>query len=124
MTNACSVSRIEGNPPFGRQVMKRNETILDMTMTGINIKHIMQEKGYTVKDVQNYLNLSTPQAVYHWFDGKSLPTIDNLYALSGLFCLPVDAMLKGNRKYVFLPYYDDRFGRLYMYYERLLVLAK
>ena len=78
--------------------MKRNETILDMTMTGINIKHIMQEKGYTVKDVQNYLNLSTPQAVYHWFDGK--------------------------RKYVFLPYYDDRFGRLYMYYERLLVLAK
>ena len=41
--------------------MKRNETILDMTMTGINIKHIMQEKGYTVKDVQNYLNLSTPR---------------------------------------------------------------
>lgn len=61
MTNACSVSRIEGTPPFGRQVMKRNETILDMTMTGINIKHIMQEKGYTVKDVQNYLNLSTPR---------------------------------------------------------------
>lgn len=104
--------------------MKRNETILDMTMTGINIKHIMQEKGYTVKYVQNYLNLSTPQAVYHWLDGKSMPTIDNLYALSGLFCLPVDAMLKGNRKYVFLPYYDDRFERLYMYYERLLVLAK
>ena len=104
--------------------LRGNETILDMTMTGINIKHIMQEKGYTVKDVQNYLNLSTPQAVYHWFDGKSMPTIDNLYALSGLFCLPVDAMLRGNRKYVFLPYYDDRCGRLYMYYERLMELAK
>lgn len=31
--------------------MKRRETILDMAMTGQNIKRIMQSKGYTVKDV-------------------------------------------------------------------------
>ena len=102
--------------------MKRRETVLDITMTGQNIKRIMQSKGYTVKDVQNYLELSTPQAIYHWFDGKSMPTIDNLYAMSGLFCVPVDVMLKGNREYVFLPYWDDRCGRLYMYYERLMMI--
>ena len=79
----------------------------------------MQAKGYTVKDIQNYLQLSTPQAIYHWFEGKSMPTIDNLYALSGLFCIPVDAMLRGTRSFIFVPYWDDRCGRLFMYYERL-----
>ena len=99
--------------------MTRKETILDMAMTGQTIKRIMQAKGYTVKDIQNYLKLSTPQAIYHWFEGKSMPTIDNLYALSGLFCIPVDAMLRGTRSFIFSPYWDERCGRLFMYYERL-----
>lgn len=102
--------------------MQRKETILDMVKTGQTIKWIMKAKGYTVKDIQSFLNFSTPQAVYHWFDGKSIPTIDNLYALSDLFCIPVDAMLRGNRSYLFIPHCDDRFRRLYMYYERLALL--
>ena len=102
--------------------MKREDTVLDMIATGQNIKSIMSERGYTVKDVQTFLKLSTAQSIYHWFDGRSMPTIDNLYALSELFCLPVDAMLKGNRKYrpVLLCY--DSCARLYMYYERLMAL--
>ncbi len=102
--------------------MQRNEAILDMAKTGQIIKRIMQDKGYTVKDIQNYLRLSTPQAIYHWFAGKSIPTVDNLYALSDLFCIPVDAMLKGNRRFIFVPYCDARFRRLYIYYERLTML--
>lgn len=99
--------------------MQRKETILDMAKTGQTIKWIMIAKGYKVKDIQNYLNLSTPQAIYHWFDGKSIPTIDNLYALSELFCLPVDAMLRGNRSFTFVAYCDERYRRLYTFYERL-----
>jgi hypothetical protein len=38
-----------------------------------------------VKDIQGFLELSTSQSIYHWFDGRNLPTIDNLYALSELF---------------------------------------
>ena len=102
--------------------MTRQDTVLDMVKTGKTLKHIMQDKGYTVKDIQKHLRLSTPQSVYHWFDGKSLPTIDNLYALSDLFCMPVDMMLKGNRKNVFLPDRIDRYGRLLMYYKRMMAL--
>ena len=102
--------------------MKREETVLDMIATGQNIKKIMRERGYSVKDVQTYLKLSTPQSIYHWFDGKSMPTSDNLYALSDLFCLPVDAMLKGNRKYRPALRWEDRYTRLCMYYERLTAL--
>lgn len=103
--------------------MTRNDLVLDVAKTGQTIKRIMLAKGYTVKDIQNYLNLSTPQAIYHWFDGKSMPTIDNLYALSGLFGVPVDAMLRGNRTTIYEPNWDNRCERLYIYYERLLKIA-
>ena len=101
--------------------MKRKDTAIDMVMTGQNIKRIMISKGYTVKDIQTYLKLSSVQSIYHWFDGKSMPTIDNLYVLSDLFCVPVDAMLKGNRKYRPVLFWDDRCARLYMYYERFII---
>lgn len=56
-------------------------------------------RGLTVKDIQEYLELSTPQSIYHWFDGRNLPTLDNLYALSELFEVPLDLLVCGNREY-------------------------
>ena len=102
--------------------MKRTDTVLDMVATGQNIKRLVRERGYTVKDVQTYLKLSTAQSICHWFDGKSMPTIDNLYAMSDLLCIPIDAMLKGNREYRPVLYCNGRYGRLCMYYERLVAL--
>lgn len=104
--------------------MKRKDTVLDMLRTGQNIKQIMNLKGYTVKDIQEHLGLSAPQAIYHWFDGKSMPTIDNLYSLSDLFCMPIDDMLIGNRKYNPFLYRSNRCGRLCMYYEKLILMQK
>ena len=115
MTNQINTSRIKEKVPIGI-IMKREDTVLDVVATGQNIKRIMCERGYTVKDVQTHLKLSTSQSIYHWFDGKSMPTVDNLYALSDLFCIPVDAMLKGNRKYRLVLCWDDRCTRIYVYY--------
>ena len=33
-----------------------------------------------------------------------------------------DLMLRGNRRIMFAPYWDDRCGRLYTYYERLTMV--
>ena len=99
--------------------MKRKDTVLDMVKTGQNLKRIMQLKGYTVKDIQEHLKLSTPQAIYHWFDGMTMPTLDNIYALSELFRMPVDAIMRGNRKYVYVPFCDPACARIYVYYERI-----
>lgn len=60
--------------------------------TGVNLRRIMDERGLTVKDIQHYLKLGSVQSVYHWLNGISLPTVDNLYALSYLFKVPVDDM--------------------------------
>ncbi|MGN0425063.1 MAG: helix-turn-helix domain-containing protein [Acetatifactor sp.] len=99
--------------------MKRKYPVIDMERTGQNIKRIMIQHGFAVKDVQEFLRLNTPQSIYHWFDGRNLPTIDNLYALSELFHVPIDALLIGNRKYEF-GWQRDTYGRLLMYYELLV----
>ncbi len=101
--------------------MKKKYPVIDMERTGQNIKRIMKFKGFTVKDIQEFLELSTPQSIYHWFDGRNLPTVDNLYALSELFQLPVDTMLVGNRK----PEYrcqGNRYQRMFIYYEKIYEL--
>lgn len=81
--------------------------IVNLQETGQKIKSIMKERGVTVRDIQDYLGLATPQSIYHWFNGRNMPSIDNLYALSELLCVPVDAMLSGNRKGKF--FYERKF---------------
>lgn len=101
--------------------MKRKYPVIDMVRTGQNIKRIMQINGLTVKEIQTFLELATPQSIYHWFDGRSMPTMDNLYALSELFRMPVDMLLKGNRQTGFSLLPDPAFHRLYAYYEKMIV---
>lgn len=96
--------------------MKRVFPVVDMKKTGLNIKRIMQEKGFTVRDIQQFLELETPQSIYHWFAGISMPTLDHLYALSELLRMPVDALLIGNRKYVQSVIWNPACLRLYAYF--------
>lgn len=91
--------------------------------TGIKLRRIMDKQGVSAKDVQKYLGLGCVQSVYRWLSGESMPTVDNLYALSELFRVSVDELLCGNR-IVKVP---DLFGekcttyerRMYTYYQKL-----
>ena len=67
--------------------------IIDAKATGEKILRRRVEKGYTVLDVQKYLNLACPQAVYHWQAGRSLPSIDNFYALSTMLETTVNELV-------------------------------
>ena len=104
--------------------MKKQYPVVDVARTGQNIKHTMQIKGMTVKDIQAFLELSTPQSIYHWFDGRNLPTLDNLYALSELFCLPVDALIKGNREFKYRQISRAVYYRMIIYYEKIMQLRE
>ena len=66
---------------------------IDMTKTGENIVFLRKKAGYTVRDLQNAFGFETPQAIYKWQHGASLPNIDNLVALSALFQVKVDDIL-------------------------------
>ncbi len=93
-----------------------------MYLTGQNIKRIMRMKGLTVKDVQEYLGLAAPQSIYHWFAGRSLPTVDNLYALSELFCTSMDALVCGSREKEFHFCDYSTYQRFFLYYKKCLEL--
>ena len=93
--------------------------IIDRKRTGIRLRRIMDERGLSVKDVQQYLELGSVQSVYHWLNGLSMPTIDNLYSLSELFQMPIDDLVCGNRANVFAYMSDSQCERISAYYERL-----
>ncbi len=66
--------------------------------TGINLRRIMDRRGLSVKDIQQYLGLDSVQSIYHWLNGLSMPTLDNLYSLSTLFQVTLDELVCGNRE--------------------------
>ncbi len=71
---------------------------IDIMQTGLNLKQFITESGYNVRQIQEYLHLSCPQPIYRWFNGKMLPSLDNLYALSKLLCLPMEKLLVEQRQ--------------------------
>lgn len=67
--------------------------LINKQETGVNLRRIMDMRGIAPKDVQEYLGLGCVQSVYRWIDGVNMPTIDNLYALSELLQVPIDAIV-------------------------------
>ena len=58
--------------------------------TGKRIKQLLQDHGYKVKDIQGAMGFETPQVVYKWLSGKSLPSLDNFVILSRLLNTIID----------------------------------
>ena len=67
--------------------------VVDLNRTGPNICIIREQSGISVKELQELLGFATPQAIYKWQHGDSLPTVDNLVALSVIFDVPIDDIL-------------------------------
>lgn len=67
--------------------------LVDMEATGKRIRELIDEKGISPVEVQNVCGLGTLQAVYKWFGGKSVPSIDNLGIISNLLNIPIDEIV-------------------------------
>ncbi|SCY38645.1 DNA-binding transcriptional regulator, XRE-family HTH domain [Lachnospiraceae bacterium XBB2008] len=78
--------------------------VIDMKATGNRIRQIRIGNKMRVSDISDYMGFEYAQAVYKWEAGKSLPSVDNLYALSRLFGVSVeDILVEANR--------DDEFEK-------------
>lgn len=64
-----------------------------MLFNRANIRRLRQTKGLSVRDLQQFFGFEEPQAIYKWQRGQSLPTVDNLYALSALLDVPMNDIL-------------------------------
>ena len=67
--------------------------VIDLTATGQNIKNLRVAAGISVRDLQNILGFTNPQAIYKWQNGDSMPSIDNLVILAAVLGVTVDEIL-------------------------------
>ena len=58
---------------------------INMIATGHNISRMRKEKGITIKQIQEQMGFNTPQAIYKWQNGSTLPSLENLVVLAELF---------------------------------------
>ena len=66
---------------------------IDLITTGIRITELRQQTGLTVRDLQDIFGFNTPQAIYRWQRGLTLPTLDNLVVLAAVFGTTLDAII-------------------------------
>lgn len=66
---------------------------VDQIKTGERISELMDKKYLKVTDVAAACGYISPQSVYKWRKGESVPGIDNLVVLSELFNESMDSII-------------------------------
>ena len=70
-----------------------NMPMINMQKTGANIKMLMKQNNNKVIQIQDILGFNTPQAIYKWLRGESMPTIDNMVILATLLNTTIDNII-------------------------------
>lgn len=67
--------------------------VVDMKLTGQNIASLRIKRGISVREMQHMLGFTTPQSIYKWQRGETLPSIENLAALAYILDVAMDDIL-------------------------------
>ena len=67
--------------------------VIDLVKTGNNIKRLLMINNISVAKLQDILGFTSPQAIYKWFWGQSLPSVDNLVILSSILHVSIEDIL-------------------------------
>jgi transcriptional regulator with XRE-family HTH domain len=66
---------------------------INMIETGKNIKTIMKLNNIKIVQIQQILGFNTPQAIYKWFRGEAMPTLDNMVVLAATLNTTIDNLI-------------------------------
>lgn len=66
---------------------------IDMKATGKNIERLRESVGLSARQLQVFLGFTTPQAIYKWQRGETMPSIDNMAALAAVFGVGLDDII-------------------------------
>ena len=66
---------------------------VDLRATGQNIIRFRKQAGFSVRELQTVFSFGTPQAIYKWQRGETLPTVDNLVVLAQVFRVSIDELI-------------------------------
>ena len=66
---------------------------IDTRKTGEQLKNKTIEAGLTVQELQDRLGLAAPNAIYRWYRGEALPTLDHFVILTEIFQTRLDDLI-------------------------------
>ncbi len=61
--------------------------------TGKRIQKLMAERGITVREMQEQMELESAQAVYKWIHGQALPTTENMLMIARILNVPMEELI-------------------------------
>ncbi len=67
--------------------------VIDMKKTGENIRALREKNGMSAKDLQEIFGFTSPQAIYKWQWGQTLPDLANLLVMARLWNVSVEDIL-------------------------------
>ena len=67
--------------------------VVDLKLTGQNITALRKQRGISVRELQRMLGIATPQAIYKWQRGETLPSVENLAALACILGVAIEEIL-------------------------------
>ena len=76
---------------------KRLMAVIDLAGTGRRVYELREKAGLPVAQLQRQMGLASPQAIYRWQRGETLPTIDNLVLLAEILGVSLEEILVINR---------------------------
>ncbi|MGL6198380.1 MAG: helix-turn-helix domain-containing protein [Lachnospiraceae bacterium] len=68
-------------------------SVIDPVATGRNLNDIRRDRDISVTALRDILGFSTTNAIYKWFRGDSLPTLDNMVILSSVLNVSLNDMI-------------------------------
>ncbi|MGC4020120.1 MAG: helix-turn-helix transcriptional regulator [Muricomes sp.] len=73
---------------------------INMARTGNWLRYICKVRKISVKTLCEYMGLGSPQSIYAWFCGRTLPSLDNFYTLSQILAMPLDTLIVNQEEYL------------------------
>lgn len=70
-----------------------NMPTINLALTGARIAAMREATGLSVKDLQKIFGFNSPQAIYKWQSGVSLPSVDNLVILAKVLNVRMDDII-------------------------------
>jgi len=67
--------------------------VINVQAFGRRFRELRTDRNISIKQIQNYLGLGAPQAIYKWQAGQGIPSTDHLLALSFLFDVSMEELL-------------------------------
>ena len=74
---------------------------INMEKTGAHIKRSIRESGYSIRDIMEITGVTSEQAIYKWYSGKSLPALETQQVLCKLLDQSITELLVIDGEFAF-----------------------